>query len=363
MMRKILALLSIAVLVISCKKENDNIVWNKSYGQGNAYFALATADSGIIASGVKNGKPYLLKLSSDKSLAADYTSDRDGIFTSAWGDTSCFIACGSSDGKLLISRISPDGNKIWDTTLTAGFTVEVAGLAHTGGGNFLALGSANPDSSDVGSTGLLFVRFDTSGTVLLKKEITEQYFISANKFTLDNSGNIYLALTRRNPFAKSRASVSKYNSDIQKLWETELYNNPDVTSTCRGVKIGISDSVYVTGKTEVARKEGTLDNSYVASLSKSGTVGKKKYLENSNAGYDLVFDSNERILMLNKNCFFISIIDPMAGYGSERLRMFSECDAYKTDAFGSAVDIFYNGNIIVAGSLSGNFYVALKAEQ
>jgi hypothetical protein len=362
-MKKILALLSITLLIISCKKENDNIVWNKSYGPGNAYFAMASADSGIIVCGVKNNKPYLLKLSSDKNLEADYISDQNGIFTSAWGDTSCFIACGSSDGKLLISRISTDGNKNWDTTLAAGFPVEVAGLAHTDGGSFLAIGSANPDSSDIGSTGLLFVRFDTSGTLLLKKEITDPYFISANNFTLDISGNIYLALTRRNPFAKSRASVSKYNSDIQKLWETELYNNPDVTSTCMGVQIGLSDSVYVTGKTEVARTGGTLDNSYIASLGKSGTVGRKKYLENSNAGCDLVFDSNGRILMLNRNCFFISIIDPLTGYGSERLRMFSECDAYKTDAFGSAIDIFYNGSIIVAGSLSGNFYLALKAEQ
>ena len=363
MMKKILALLSVFVLVVSCKKENDNIVWNKSYGAGNAYFVSAASDSGIIACGVKSGKPYLLKLSSDKSFEADYTSEQNGIFTAAWGDTSCFIACGSSNGKLFITRISPDGNKVWDTTLAAGFTVEVAGLAHTGGGNFLALGSADPDSSDAGATGLLFVRFDTSGTVLLKKEISEEYFISANNFTLDNSGNIYLAVTRRNPFAKSRAGVAKYNSDIQKLWETELYNNPDVTAACRGVKTGISDSVYVTGKTQVARKEGTLDNSFVASLSKSGTVGRKKFLENSNAGYGLVFDSSDRILMLNRNCFFISIIEPLAGYGSERLRMFSECDAYKTDAFGSAIDVFYNGNIIVAGSLSGNFYVALKAEQ
>lgn len=350
-------------MIASCKKEKDQILWNRSYGPGIAYFIGATADSGILAAGSAANKPYLVKLATNKSVLADYTSGLNGCYTSAWGDTSCFIAAGSSNGKLLLSRIDPDGNSVWDTTLNTGFLVERASLIYAGNGRFLAVAGVNPDSSEYRGTGLLFLRFDTAGKVILKKEITDAGFISAGNITTDNSGNIFIALTRRNIGSKSRAAVAKYNASFQKLWETELYNNPDVSSASLGIELGISDSIYVTGKTEVERTEGTLGNSFLASLGKTGITGKKKYLENSNSGSDLIFANDNRIMMLNKNCFFITIVDMLKGYNAQRLRFFSACDAYKTDAFGTDLDINFDGNIIVAGSVSNNFYLALKSVQ
>ena len=360
-MKKLIALLSLILIVVSCKKETSNFIWERSFGLGNAFFVGPTPDSGLIGCGMMNGKPYLIKLSKEKSIVSDFTREGNGLFSSAWSDASCIIAGGSSNGKMFLSRISNKGTKVWDTTFTTSFPVIITSLLYTGSGNFLAVGSADPDSSGYTGTGLLFVRFDTTGQILVKNEIADTKFLAAGDAVVDNGGNIYLAMTRRNPGAKSKAGVAKYNSNFQKLWETDLYNNPDVTSVCRGIELGGTDSVYVTGKTEVARTEGTLDNSFIASLSKTGITGKKKYLENSNSGVNLVFKSNDHIVMLNKNCFFISIVDPMNGYNAERFRVFSACNAYNTDALGTDLDINYDGNILLAGSKGGNFYLALKS--
>ncbi len=362
-MKKVLIFVAFPFLIFSCKKERDEILWNRSFGPGNAYFISATADSGIFAGGELNGNPYLIKLSSDKNIIMEYASGLEGLYTSGWSDTSCYIAAGSTNGKLLITRINMRDNKIRDTTLTAGFIIERASLLYSGSGKFLAVAGADPDASGDGAGGLLIIRFDTAGQILLKKEIPDVAFISAGDVAADNSGNIYLALTRKNSGAKSRAAVAKYNSGIQKLWETELYNNPDVTSACHGIIIGGSDSIYVSGMTEVERKDGILDNSFIASLGKTGITGKKKYLENSNSGTKLVINSDNHILMLNENCYFISVIEPLNGYATELVRFFNACDAYNTDAIGKDLDINYDGNIIVAGSLSDNFYLGLKSGQ
>jgi hypothetical protein len=49
--------------------------------------------------------------------------------------------------------------------------------------------------------------------------------------------------------------------------------------------------------------------------------------------------------------------------GSEtgKIRTFSVCDSNKTDVFGQYLDFNYDGNIIVAGSNGGGFYLGLKS--
>lgn len=359
-MRKTLTIIAISLSLVSCKKDKDNILWSRSFGQGAAYYVTATADSGLLACGKINDKPYLVKLAADKSAELTYSSDLSGLFTSAWCDTSRIVAAGSSGRRLTLTILNKTGESLWDTTLVSGVPVERAGMAYTGNGNFLVVASADPDSSKNSSSGLFFVRFDTTGSILMKKEVTDPNFLSAGDFVTDRSGNIFLTLTRKNTGAKSKASVAKFNSNIQKIWETELYNNTEVASVSRGIKLGNLDSVLVTGKTQVTKSDGTLDNSFLATLGKSGTVGKKRYLENANSGCGLVIDNNNKIFLLNRNCFFVNIIDPSAGYSYERLLMFRACDTYNTDAFGVSCDLNYDGNIAVAGSVGNNFYLALK---
>lgn len=358
-MHKPTLLLILVFILFSCKKERSDFIWERSFGSGDALFISSAPDSGIVACGILNEMPYLIKLAKDRKTDFEYSFGSAGRFSSAWSDTSGIVIAGSAGRKMLLTHLDKQGNKKWDTIISAGFPVDLTTLIYSGTGTFLAVGSADPAAGDE-SSGLLFVRFDTTGLVILSKEIADANFVSANFAAADMAGNIYLPLTRRISGAKSKAAVVKYNSDFQKLWESVLYNNPDVSSACLGIIISSYDSVYVTGKTEVTKSEGTLDNSYLASLTKTGIIGKKKYLENSNSGSHLISINSDRIMMLNRNCFIIDNIDPVNGYNAEIIRVFSVCNSYTTDSYGSDLDINYDGNLLVSGSKGGNFYLALK---
>jgi hypothetical protein len=359
-MRRISGIIILLLALVSCKKEPADFIWERSFGNGNAWFVGSTADSGIVACGTLNDKPYLIKLSKGKEVIVEYSSGYDGLFSSAWSDTSCFISAGNSNGKMLLECIDNSGIKRWGTTFTTGFKVELTNLYYTGNGNFLALGSAFPDSSSYGAAGLLFVRFDTTGKITVKKEITETNFIAAGSLSVDNSGNIFLPLTRKIGSARSKSSVAKYNSDFQRIWETELYNNPDFGAACKSIILDSKGQIYVTGKIEVSREGNVIDNSFLASLSSSGSVRWKKYMEFTNSGSALLFDS-DILMMLNMNCFIISMVDPDDGSDSGLIRMYSVCNSKTTDAFGYDLDFNYDGNILASGERGGNFYLSLKS--
>ena len=354
------------MLFFACKKEEDNnIIWEKSPGEGNAYFVGSTADSGVLGCGKLAGKPYLVKFDKGKSIEADYTSERSGLFSCAWSDQSGYIAAGSTSGKMLLSGISIDGNKIWDTTINASFSIDITSLVYEGNGNFLAVGSASPDSSENGDTEILFVRFTRAGEIIYDEETISAApsFISANNVAADASGNIYLALTKKTGSQKPRAMIVKYNNDLQKLWETELYNNPDFTAACYDAAVDGSGNIVVTGKTEASTLSGTLNNSFLASVSRTGGINWKRYMENSNSGSSVVVNGDEEIFMLNRNCFVIRKASSGDGSDTGIIRMYSQCDSYTTDSFGYDINLDHDGNILTAGSSGGNFYLALKSSQ
>ncbi|MCX6332764.1 MAG: hypothetical protein NT092_00485 [Bacteroidia bacterium] len=362
-MKKLIPFFLLVILFYSCKKENDNIIWERSLGQGNAFFIEATQDSGMLSCGTLAGKPYLVKFNMAKSIETDFTSDREGLFSSAWSDTSGFIAAGSSKGKMVLARIDKNGYKVWDTTIIASFYLDITSILDEGNGKFLAVGSASPDSAAIIETNILFVRFDTAGQISKNWESSESGFVSANNASADMSGNIYLPLTRKFGTKKPKASIAKYNKDLYKLWETELYNNPDFTAVSYDAFADGTGNVYVTGRMEATNMSGTLNNSFLASLSRTGEVKWKKYIENSNSGSSVIADDSEGLIMLNRNCFIIRKVNANDGSDDGIIRMYSQCDSYTTDAFGSDMNISYDGNFLAAGSLGGNFYIALKSSQ
>jgi len=67
------------------------------------------------------------------------------------------------------------------------------------------------------------------------------------------------------------------------------------------------------------------------------------------------------LMMLNTNCFIVNMADPADGADEGKIRMFEVCDSKNTDAFGEDLDINYDGNIIVAGTRGGNYYLALES--
>ena len=225
-MKRLIPLLILIMMLSSCRKSENDFIWEESYGKGEAIFLKTSTDSGFIACGEMDGKPYLVRLTKTRSISIDIDGEKPGLFSSAWFDTSGYVTGGNSAGKMLLMRHTPEGSKVWELSLDGGFKIDFTNLFYTGNGNLLAIGTASPDSADYGATGLLFVRFDTTGQIITESKITESTFISANGAAIDNEGNIFLALTRQTGSTKPKASVAKFNDLFQKLWERELYNNP-----------------------------------------------------------------------------------------------------------------------------------------
>jgi hypothetical protein len=361
MKKRLIPLFIFMIMFSYCKKSETDFIWEKSYGRGEAYFMRSISDSGIIACGEMDGKPYLIRLGKNRNITSEISGENSGLFSSVWYDTSGYITGGNNDGEMLLMRHSITGTKLWELSLDAGYRVDFTLLFYKGNGNLLALGTASADSSDSGATGLLFVSFDTTGQIISESNLTETTFISAEGATLDSEGNLYLALTRKGASAKPKASIAKYNDLYQKLWETELYNNPDFGAASLDIILDGSENIYASGKTELSTEGGSLNNSFLASLTSAGSVRWKKYFENSNAGSSLIFDNSGDLMMLNENCFIINIAHSDDGSESGRIRMFDVCDPYNSDAFGSDLDVNYDGNLIVAGKRGGNFYLALKS--
>jgi hypothetical protein len=65
--------------------------------------------------------------------------------------------------------------------------------------------------------------------------------------------------------------------------------------------------------------------------------------------------------MLNHNCFVINVLNSASGVTNGIIRPFSVCDNKNTDSFSGGFDINYDGNIIIAGSNGGGYYIGMKS--
>jgi hypothetical protein len=353
-------LITITIFLAGCKKSTNDPAWEKSFGSGTAMFIKATADSGLISCGALGGKPYLIKLDKNKNRVSEYKFDADGSFSSAWFNNDISIAAGSTKGAMLISCLDKQSNLLWDTIFSTSYYIDYSSVCYLGSGELLAVGSASPDSVNSGVTGLYFVWFNTAGLIRDKKEIKETSFIAAKRIITDNSGNIYLALTRKSTGLKGKATVAKYNNLLQKIWETELYNNPSFGASSLGISLDETGKIYVTGKTDLPVSSGSSYSSFIAKVTNSGIVESRKYPENTNSGSSVIFDNSGQLLLLNSNCFVVSILSPTDMAVSGTVRTFDACDPKGTDAFGLDFDFNYDGNLILAGSKGGGFYLAMK---
>lgn len=361
-MKRLFPVFLIIVLLSGCRKEKGYFAWERSYGRGEARYIKVSSDSGLVACGISENKPYLLRLDKNKMTVTEYRADVTGVFTSVLYDTSGYIAAGSTDGKMLLMRLSKTGDKIWDKIIDPGFIVDQTQLLITEGGSYLALGSASPDTIYEAQAGIFFINFDSTGLVLDESEYKEGLFISSSEAVIDNSGNIYMALTRKSAHAESKATVAKFNSSFQLIWEEELSNNRAYGAASMAIIFDEPGRLYVAGRTELPKEGGDLiNNSFIASISLNGSLNWKKYPENSNSGTSIINNSAGEVVLLNKNCFIANLLDPDNGADGGRIRMFSVCDPYNTDAIASDFDIDFNNDFVMVGSVGASFYIAVKA--
>ncbi len=364
-MTRILLLIFLALLMVvtACRKEEEDIIWQKSFVGGAAFYLMATPDSGIISCGESGGSPYLLKIDDTKQTVFEYESERNGRFTSAWSEGKVSVAAGSANRKMFLARVDESGNKVWDTVFTTNYVIDRASLCYLGNGDFVAVGSADPDSASASalSSGLFCVWFDTTGTVSDFGEINETGFFAANEAIVDDNGNIFLAVTRLTTGDKPKAAVSEYNPLLQKVWEKELYNNPNFGAASLGIRLDNTGNIYVSGKTELEISTGVQYNTFVALVGPSGIITWKNYLEYANEGSSVIIDDSGQPVILNRNCMIINSINKEDGSVSEIIRTYRECDSQNTDAFGYYMDFDYEGNLVIAGSKGGRFYLVLKS--
>lgn len=360
-MRRLIPVLIVLILGSACKKTVSLLSWERTYGSGNASYVKSTSDSGLIACGEANNQPFLIRLDRNKMTVLDLKAEMSGRFTSVWYDTSGYISGGSTNGRMLLMRHSKTGNKLWDKTIDPGFNVDLTQILYTGNGSFIAIGSASPDTVYSIVSGLLFLSFDSTGQVINEQKYLNGFFTASCSADTDNSGNIYLALTRREISSKQKATIAKFNDGFQLIWEVELANNPAYGAAATAVRYDGAGNVYVAGRTEVPTDGGSLNNSFIVSLTDGGSVNWKKYPESSNTGASILINTADEVLLLNKNCFIVNILDRGNGADGGRVRMFDICDPYNTNVIGSDFDLTFNGDIILAGSHSGSFYLAVKS--
>ena len=351
-----------SALACGCKKsESVDTILEISFGSGTAKFIKVDSDLGIVACGVSDGKPYLVRLDDEMLVVTEISAEQNGIFTSVLFDDG-YIIGGSSEGKMLIMRFNKMGDKLWEKSVETSFKVEQTLLLKIGDNNFLAIGSPEPDAVYAAANGIMFEVFDASGQELNKQEYKGGYFLACNDAAIDDLGYLYLTFTRKEEFAKPKASVAKFSSELNLLWEQELANNLKYGASALAVAYS-EGNVFVGGKTELPKTGGGLiDNSFIACLSDAGDVKWKKYPENSNSVVSIAINSRDEINLLNTNCFVVNVLFASAGKDNRRISLYDVCEPATTDAFASDFDFDSNNNLVMAGAYEGKFYIAVKKQ-
>ena len=118
------------------------------------------------------------------------------------------------------------------------------------------------------------------------------------------------------------------------------------------------------GNTETSLGENIVNNSFVVSLkATNGQQNWKKYCEKSNNGVGVALDDEGKLYLQNSNCFVVSVLNTNDGENVGIIRMFDACDSYDTNAFGTTIDMCQDGNLIIGGSKSSSFFLALKSTE
>jgi hypothetical protein len=210
-------------------------------------------------------------------------------------------------------------------------------------------------------TGLSFVWFDNNGNISQRVDSVYTSYISVMDAATDNSGNIYLASARQNGNG-IMATVSKYTSYLYRQWEKPISNNPAFRAATFSIILDGPDKPVVAGRTEMQVSGGIEDNTFVAryffSVPKDSI--KKQYLEYANSGTSIIRDGNGQYLVLNSNCNVINILD-QDFEPSGIIRTYNACDSQATDVFGYSIGLDPSGDIIIAGTKGGGYYLALKS--
>ena len=356
-MRKLI-LLAIILQIVSCSKDKSEFILEKSFGSGYAYDTEIASDTTFLIAGASDNSPLLIKTTRGSGVDINYSPEITGIYTEVLEHEEGYLLSGSSEGNILLALIDKEGTEVWDTIISVSPEIRITSIFPYTEDTYLLIGSDHPDS--LNSNSFITAFFDVNGSVLELNESSPGYMVSVTDCLVLPTGEIYVSITKNSGGDKSKASVARITGEGAIIWETELYNN---NSYAAGSLTIAEDggSVFVAGQTELIGTDGPVRNSFVASLTQNGMVSWKKYLENSNIGTDIDFDSNMNLLMLNHNCLILNAITLPDGSNSEKIRTLDACDSYDTKILGRSLSVTYENNYFIAGSKDDKFYYILRS--
>lgn len=361
-MKRAATILAITALALSaCNREGDDFLWEYTGGTGIAYFISATSDSGFVSAGTQGGKPFLMRSNRKGSKLFTYSPATSGSYRSVFSDTAFYIAAGEKGNSLFITMLDSEGSLVWEQTVESEVPVsEVFLFRGEADGEMMVLCGSGPDDTADIASGLLLVKFDTTGEVSSSTVRTEPDLFRLSGAVSHADGGFIIAVTKAIATAKSKGVVMKINGSLQTVWERELSNNPSYSAASLDICEAMSEGYVVSGRTELSFEGTLLMNSFMAAISPSGETLWKKYPENSNEGVALEYGGEGLVTMLNRNCFLVTTLSLTDGSDYSRLRVYNACDSYDTEAHAADFTANYAGNLLLAGTRSGKYYLALK---
>jgi len=358
-MHKLFLLLIIAVAIASCSKdEPSEFLWEKTVGSGSVYETKIVDDTLFLIAGSSEASPLFLKCSNTGVAEFSYTSEVTGVYTDIADDDDGYYLAGASGEDLLITHLDMDGTEVWDTIIDVSTRVQIAKMDWIDQDYFMVCAGNDPDSLNSNSFEVLII--GTDGEVSQSVSATPGFYPSITGLEVYSPSEIFVSLTKNYGSGKSLSSVARITPEGGIIWETELFNNPSYAAASNSLD-ELNDMLYITGSLERISDDKTLVNSFVASVTISGVLGTKEFLENSNSGADSDFNKDGDLVVLNRNCIILDIGAIPLGDDMARFRVLDVCDSYDTDVYGMSLSADPDGNYLIGGSSGGKFYYALRS--
>ncbi|MCA1757844.1 MAG: hypothetical protein LC649_10345 [Bacteroidales bacterium] len=358
-MRNAFQVTSVILLIIltSCSREDNNgFLWEKSHGEGSAFASFYTNDSLFIFAGSLSGYPAALKTTLSGRLIYQFDGEHPGAFTSLTEDTSGITLAGSSEGRLMVTRLSDRFHYLWSRTYDFSTEIETARIARWDDDSFVVVAGDWIDSLRYNS--FLILLLDGDGEIISMAEPSRGYTITVNDMVKTGNNDLITALTRKEGGDKSQAVIARFDISGNLIWERELYNNPEFGASVISLTKGTDEIVYATGSTEITEGESLFTSSWVAAFTAAGDLLWKRYLENSNSGEDIMINKTDQLMVMNRNCGIINYLSLPDGTIVERFRMYDACDPSEHMIELSSMNILPGGEYLVTGRRSGKFYYA-----
>ncbi|MDX2414227.1 MAG: hypothetical protein QNK33_03455 [Bacteroidales bacterium] len=358
-MYRLASFLLIIVVLSSCSKDDPSeFMWEKTKGSGTVYDTKIVDDTLFLLAGTSDSKPLFLKSSDGGKTDFIYAPELTGAFTAIAEDGAGYYLAGTSGNELLITHLDLEGAEVWDTLINVSTDVQVAQIDWLDSEYLMVIGSSHPDSLSSSSFELVII--DTNGDISEASIASPGFYTSITGLKVVSAAEIFVSITKNYGAGKSLSSVARITSEGSIIWETELFNNPSYAAASNSLS-ELNGMLYISGSLERIADDEILINSFVASLTLSGILGNKEFLENSNSGSDTDFNSSGDIAVLNRNCLILSIGAIPIGEDISRFRVLDACDSYNTATLGLSLSADGDGNYLIGGSLGGKFYYALRS--